>query len=165
MTFTNTIHQFSSSNFSANISRLPDFKYRIQKVVLPDIAISSTQLPTPFKQVDIPGDTINYGSLSIDFVLSESLDTYVEIVNWMKGLTAGDGFERFQKISLSSEGLISDITINLYSNNNLPQYEYLCHDCFPISLSTPTLDASSTDDDTNIISVVFALSSFDINKI
>ena len=160
MSYTNVLKQFSSSNFSVKLNKFPNLNFDIQAVTLPEISSGSAVLSSGLGMIPVPGDTNTYGSLTIEFIINENFDSWIEIFKWFK---AKEEFENFN--DLEEEGLLSDISVILYSNNNEPNYEMVCYDCFPISLSNFTLDTRNQQDDTIVVPVIFELSNFDMLKI
>ena len=81
----------------------------------------------------------------------------MEIQNWIRGLGYPEKISEFTKLEetavlgvetkfgQSGDNIYSDGTLQVLSNNLIPQFQVVFRDCFPYSLSTITFDATDTD--------------------
>ena len=81
----------------------------------------------------------------------------MEIQNWIRGLGYPEKISEFEnlekqavlgretKFGQSGDDIYSDATLQILSNNLVPQFQVVFSDCFPYSLSTVTFDATDTD--------------------
>ena len=105
-------------------------------------AMQSTYL----RDLDVPGDKVQFGDLTIRFLVDEDLGNYMEIQKWIRGL----GYPESEKILLNlqklgpgdvggnfaNEGLniYSDATLQILSNNLVPKFQVFFKDVFPYFL-------------------------------
>jgi hypothetical protein len=134
--------QVENRNFLANI---------------PSIDLGVTLQPNYLRDVPIPGDKIEFGDLTIRFLVDEDLTNYMEIQNWIRGLGFPESPKEF--FDLEKEGqeygiiptdgggdnIYSDATLQILSNNLVPKFQVMFKDIFPYSLTTITFDATDTD--------------------
>ena len=73
------------------------------------------------------------------------MNNYLEVYNWLIGITFPQKFDQSKTIKESKEGLISDISILILNSNKNPSINITYKNCFPISLSEITLDTTSSD--------------------
>ena len=111
--------------------------------------------PSYFKNIPVPGDKIQFGDLTLRFLVDEDLVNYMELQRWIRGLGYPENMDEFRK--LESEGVMptnfgqagddiySDGTLQILSSNLVPQFQVVFNDLFPYSLSTVTFDATDTD--------------------
>jgi hypothetical protein len=73
------------------------------------------------------------------------MNNYLEIYNWIKGITFPQNFDQFKEINESKEGRFSDISVLVLNSSKNPSINITYRNCFPISLSEITLDTTSSD--------------------
>ena len=112
---------------------------------------------TYFKDIDVPGDKVTFGDLTIRFLVDEDLGNYMELQKWIRGLGYPESekdIRDLQKLGPGDVGglygreglnIYSDATLQILSNNLVPKFQVFFRDVFPTSLSTITFDATDTD--------------------
>ena len=122
---------------------------------IPSLDLGTAQQTSYLKDIDIPGDKIVFGDLTIRFLVDEDLFNYMEIQNWIRGLGYPEKLSQLKDLSedgkiksrfgQSGENIYSDATLQVLSNNLIPKFQVMFKDVFPHSLSTITFDATDTD--------------------
>ena len=118
-----------------------------------DLAIATQ--PTYLKDIDVPGDKLSFGDLSIRFLVDEDLGNYMEIQRWIRGLGYPDSLNEFELLEAQAEvfgrytkdqdNIYSDGTLSILSSNLVPKFQIFFRNLFPYSLSTMTFDATQSD--------------------
>ena len=171
----------SPTQFKFSIFKLPKVEYFCTAANIPGVTLGSTSLPTPLKDVTIPGDKLDYDTLNISFLVDENLENYREIHGWLTGLgfpkdysqyralqSAGsDRFPTTTNETYSSEigqvskqtpddgGLYSDATLFVLTSKNNSNIEIRFRDVYPISLSGLDYNQQATDVDYLTATVTF----------
>ena len=171
----------SPTQFKFSIFKLPKVEYFCTAANIPGVTLGSTSLPTPLKDVPIPGDKLDYDTLNISFLVDENLENYREIHGWLTGLgfpkdysqyralqSAGsDRFPTTTNETYSSEigqvskqtpddgGLYSDATLFVLTSKNNSNIEIRFRDVYPISLSGLDYNQQATDVDYLTATVTF----------
>ena len=159
----------SPLNFKFTIKKAPHVNFFIQKVNVPSITLMPPNFPTPFVNVPIPGEHIDYSELQITFKVDEDLQNYLEIHNWIKSLGKPDNFEQYKEIqdkkSWTGDGIYSDISVMILSSTKSANYEVVYTDAHPVSLSGLTFN--TVDEDVNYIEATasFKYTLYNIEKI
>lgn len=161
----------SPTQFKFNMIKLPKVEYFCTKVNIPSISLGGTTQTTRFKDIPIPGDKLEYGSFSMDFIVDENLENYREIHGWLVGLgfptkyneytdLLSSGSDRFPispsagtqdagknpKSKTQEQGpILSDATLSILSSKNNPVLEVRFKDVYPNSLSGLTYDQQAQD--------------------
>ena len=129
---------------------------------------------TYLRDIDLPGDKVQFGDLTIRFLVDEDLGNYMEIQKWIRGLgypESGKDILDLQKLGpgdiggrYDREGLniYSDATLQILSNNLVPKFQVFFSDVFPTSLSTVTFDATDTDIEYFTAEVTFKYTMYNI---
>ena len=64
----------SPTQFKFIINQLPKVEFFTVAANVPGVSIGETVLPTPFRQIPIQGDMVDYESLEISFIVDEYLE-------------------------------------------------------------------------------------------
>jgi hypothetical protein len=144
------------------IQNFPQVTYFCQSATIPSINIGVATFPTPFVDIPKPGEKIDFGELTIKFLIQENLSNYIELYNWLIALGFPESRQQFQKkfggastISPEGDGAsslrrtdaaeYSDATLLALDSNYNPVAEFSFKDCFPVSLTGIEFDVSSGD--------------------
>jgi len=145
----------SPVGFKFSLKRAPGVAFFCNQANIPSIDLGIAEQPTWLKNIDVPGDKIQFGDLTLRFLVDEDLVNYMELQRWIRGLGYPENMDEFRK--LESEGVMptnfgqagddiySDGTLQILSSNLVPQFQVVFNDLFPYSLSTVTFDATDTD--------------------
>jgi hypothetical protein len=156
---------FSPLEFVVSVKRLPNVQFFTQSVNIPSFSMQLIEQPNPFKPIPVPGDRAVYGDLPISFIVDESMDNYIEVYNWMKGLAFPDNFNQYRNLDVSEYGLLTDISIVVMNSHKNPNIEFQFKDCFPVSLSDVTLDTTQSDLIYPQATVTFTFKDFTITQL
>ena len=165
MTLNTSIRQnyLTPTNFKFNIKRLPNVSFFCQSVNIPGLSFPPTEMHTPFKNVYVPGHgKLEIGQFTVTAAVDENMHNYLEIYNWMIGLTFPHDFTEYANL-VEGEGLVSDATLHIMSNSKNPNVSVSLKDIFPISLGDINMSITETDTPTITFDVAFQVNSFSIN--
>ena len=171
----------SPTQFKFSIIKLPKVEYFCTTANVPGITLGTSAQATPFKDIPIPGDKLDYDTLNIQFLVDENLENYREIHGWLTGLgfpkdrsqfrslqAAGtDRYPTTTREDLNKElgdvskqtsddgGLYSDATLFILTSKNNSNIEVRFRDIYPISLSGLDYNQQATDVNYLTASVTF----------
>jgi hypothetical protein len=160
------------NKFQLNFARTPNLQYFCQTITLPGIATSEIAMPNPFVELYSPGEKAIYDMLNVTFYIDEELKTWLEIHDWIRGMTFPTDFAEYvnlrnlsPNISNTATPQFSDAVLTLYSSANIPYFRFKFYDCFPTSLST--FFVTSTDSPENPITAdcTFRFSYYNVDKL
>jgi hypothetical protein len=145
----------SPTGFKFALKRSPAAAFFCNQANIPSLDLGIAQQTSYLKDIDIPGDKIVFGDLTLRFLVDEDLFNYMEIQNWIRGLGYPEKLSQLKDLSedgkiksrfgQSGENIYSDATLQVLSNNLVPKFQVMFKDVFPYSLSTITFDATDTD--------------------
>jgi hypothetical protein len=142
----------SPLGFKFALARSPNLNFNVQDVRLPGLQLSQAESPTPFVSIPIASH-ITYNPLSVSFRVSEDLDDYLEIHNWMVGLGAPESFDQYKALKSAEPGnpktVYSDITLLIMNSSMRSNIKVTFYDAFPVSIGD--LSFNTTDTDVNYI--------------
>tara|TARA_X000000368_G_scaffold409593_1_gene391774 strand:- start:27081 stop:27698 length:618 start_codon:yes stop_codon:yes gene_type:complete len=177
----------SPTQFKFNILKLPKTEYFCTAVNIPGISLAGTPVQqTMLKDIPLPGDKLNYESLTMTFLVDENLENYQEIHGWLRGIGFPEDHKEFQNTLTSGNdrfpgstsnvlgdagrtkyappktgGLYSDATLSVLSNKNNSVVEVRFSDVYPTSLSGLLYNQQATDVDYLTASVSFEYKIYD----
>lgn len=139
----------SPIGFKFTIEKAPKASYLCQSAAIPDISVGSIDVPTPLTRYPIEGN-FTYGDFSIEFLVDENLENYLELHNWLRPLGVPYGYgerDAFSKrVSQGKQVLkFSDATLEVLTNSMTSNFKVVFFDLFPVSLSTLEFDATTTN--------------------
>ena len=159
----------SPTQFRFGIHQLPKVEFFVTAVSLPGITLGTTTLATPFKDIPVPGEKLDYDILTINFIVDEYLENYISLHNWITGLGFPESrsqFETFRDVTSNTpaeragakqidigkvgaatpdKAMYSDAFIMLLSNKNNPILQVNFEDIFPTSIGGLDYNQSATD--------------------
>ena len=145
----------SPVGFKFSLKRAPGVAFFCNQANIPSIDLGIAEQPTWLKNIDVPGDKIQFGDLTLRFLVDEDLVNYMELQRWIRGLGYPESMDEFRKLEgeavmpgnfcNSGDQIYSDGTLQILSSNLVPQFQVVFSDLFPYTLSTVTFDATDTD--------------------
>jgi len=131
----------SPLGFRFLLSRAPNVEYFCQSAALPSLSMGEALQPTPFVTIPRPGDKLVYELFSLRFRVDEDLTNYLEIHDWMVGLTHPENFDQYRTL----ESKVSDGSIIILTSNNNASIRVAFTSMFPTSLSSLPFDITGSD--------------------
>ena len=135
----------SPVSFVVSVERLPNVEFFTQKAVIPGLSMTPTTQPTPLKTLYNIPDRLEYQELDLSFIIDESMKNYNEILTWMEGLGTPDSSDQYKNLKETKFADRSDITLLIQNSNRNPNLKFTFKDCFPINLSSISLDVTQQD--------------------
>ena len=141
--------------FQFNLKRSPKVAFFCNEANIPDLTLGVAVQPNYLRDIPTPGDKIEFGDLSLRFLVDENLENYLELQDWIRGLGYPESVQEFR--DLAADGIVkgpyvkdrqniySDGTLQILSSNLVPKFNVNFRDLFPTSLTTLTFDATDTD--------------------
>lgn len=135
----------SPLEFVVTVKRLPNVQFFTQRASIPSLSLQPIERSTPFKTLHETGDRLTYGELNLSFIVDEKMNNFIEIYNWIHGISFPDRFEQYKSLDASEYGVRSDISIVVMNSHKNPNIEISFKDCFPTGLGEISLDTTSND--------------------
>ena len=148
----------SPVGFKFGLQRCPGVAFFCNEANIPDMTLGEATQPTYLKNIPVPGDKIEFGDLSLRFLVDEDLSNYMEIQNWIRGLGVPEDLGEFEELEekgtladalgqfkQSGDDIYSDGTLQILSSNLVPKFHVKFRELWPYSLTTMTFDATDTD--------------------
>ena len=157
------INQLNVVSFETNFLRMPGVNYFCQRVSIPGINLSNTILSTPYANIPIEGDVLEFEDLTIGFIVDEDMQNYLELYNWLQSLGFPDNYSQYDN---ETSSIKSDVNILIHTNKSNPNYSIVFKDVFPVSLGAIAFDTNDTTLDPIVIDATFKYTgAFTVNKL
>ena len=178
----------SPTQFRFGINQLPKVEFFVTAINLPGISLGTTIMSTPYKDISLPGEKLDYSGLTVEFLVDEYLENYISLHNGMTGLGVPKDREEFKtyrdvtsntpatptaeaksdiKVGTATpdRAMYSDAFIMILSNKNNPIVEVSFENAFPISLSALDFTQTATDVEYMVATAEFAYQIYEIKTL
>ena len=145
----------SPTGFKFILKRAPKVSFFGNSANLPAISMGTAVQPTYLKDIDRPGDKVQFEDFNFRFLVDENLENYLEIYNWIRGLGYPESLQEIYDWQKSDKNFIqprhselnlfSDATLQILTSSENPNFKIVFQDMFPVGLSTLNFDATSED--------------------
>ena len=157
------LNQLNVVSFETNFLRMPGVSYFCQRVNIPGISLSNTIQSTPFANIPIEGDILEFEDLTIGFIVDEDMQNYLELYNWLLSLGFPDKYSQYDN---ETSSIKSDMNILLHTNKSNPNYSIAFKDVFPVSLGAISFDTNATTLDHIVVAASCKYTgAFTVNKL
>jgi len=147
----------SPVGFKFSLKRAPGVAFFCNQANIPSMDLGIAEQPTYLRDIPTPGDKIEFGDLTLRFLVDEDLVNYMELQRWIRGLGFPESMQEFRNLEgeavlpgnfgNAGDDIYSDGTLQILSSNLVPSFQVVFSDLFPYTLSTVTFDATDTDID------------------
>ena len=141
----------SPAGFLFNITKEPKVSFFCTSASIPYLSFETSIQPSYLKDIDVPGEKLQYGDLVVRFLVDEDLNNYMSIHNWMTGIgypeSAGD-FKTETTAPDTSRDLnlqYSDGSLTIQNSNFRTCAIVRYKDMFPTSLTSLEFDTGVSD--------------------
>ena len=141
----------SAVGFKFTLAKYPKVDFFSNSARIPEISLDVARQSTYLKDLDIPGEKLNYEDLTLRFMVDENMENYISIYEWLTGLGFPETTSQFRTLTTDDGGVrdqkeaFSDGTLRILNSNFREVAKVKFLDLFPTSLSSLDFDATSTD--------------------
>lgn len=148
------------SGFQFQLKKLPTVVFMVQTVQLPGLNLGITGQSNPFSTIKRAGDKVNFGDLTVTFIVDEDMISYSEVFNWMAALGRSENFMQYSDLKAAGavlgDGEYSDGSVTILTGENNPAVEIVYTGMFPTSLDLSPMESSDTSTEPVIATASFA---------
>ena len=137
--------------FKFTLAKYPKVDFFSNSARIPEITLGTAIEPSYLKDIDIPGEKLTYGDLTIRFLVDENMENYMAVHNWLKGVGFPETPQQFKDQTTDSEGIreekgvFSDGSLHILNSNFQNVAIVKFQDLFPVGLTSLEFDATETD--------------------
>ena len=141
----------SGVGFKFNLTKFPKVDFFSNSARIPELNLELTQQPSYLKTIDVPGERLTYGDLTLRFLVDENMENYISVYTWLKGLGFPESTKEFKDLTTDRDGIrdpkeaFCDGTLRILNSNYREVGKVKFNDLFPISLTSLEFDATNTD--------------------
>jgi hypothetical protein len=146
------LNPLSPNGFNFSITKVPNVTFFCQQASLPGITLGDPSFSTPFSTQPLPGDTLSYEPLTVQFVIDENMLNYNIIYNWIISLGFPESYQQYTTLlagdTVQYDELAknySDGVLQILDSNNNPVRSVTFYDLFPTALETLTFASTNVD--------------------
>lgn len=133
------------------------FSISVQNYKIPRVFGYISEQMTPKLNIPIIGNKMVYDMLEASFLVTENLESYIELHNWMRVAYAPMGTHEYDK-----DACYKDVILTIYSAQNNPILRISFKNAFPVNLDEVLFNTQTTDASPVKTKVEFAYQHFDI---
>tara|TARA_B100000131_G_scaffold166791_1_gene161230 strand:+ start:696 stop:1244 length:549 start_codon:yes stop_codon:yes gene_type:complete len=141
----------SPVGFKFTLSKEPKVSFFSNSTRIPEINLGTALQPSYLKDIDTPGDKLQYGDFTLRFLVDENLENYMKIHNWLTALGYPETTEQYKKGTLDEDGIrdpnivFSDGSLHILNSNYRDIAIVKFSELFPINLTSLEFEADATD--------------------
>ena len=144
----------SPTGFEFKLGKEPKVSFFCTSARIPEISLTTSVQPSYLKDLDIPGEKVSYGDLSLRFLVDENMENYMAIHNWLTGLGFPETTQDYVDLLEDPNDVtqpgdpkrgFSDASLSVLNSNFRVSSIVKFIDLFPISLSSLEFDTTATD--------------------
>ena len=166
----------SPVGFKFNLKRSPGVAFLCNSANIPDISLGEATQATYLRDIPTPGDKIQFGDLSLRFLVDEDLKNYMEIQHWIRGLGYPESVQEFRDLDAGGQipktnygqkqqDIYSDGTLQIQSSQFIAKFNVNFRDLWPYSLTTLSFDATDTDIEYFTADVSFKYTAYNLTTV
>jgi hypothetical protein len=141
----------SPVGFKFTLAKEPKVSFMCNSARIPEINLGIAKQPTYLKMIDVPGEILTYGDLTLKFLVDENMENYMAVHNWLTGLGFPESTEQYKELTTNNQGVrdskeaFSDGTLSILNSNYRSTATVKFRDLFPVSLSSLEFDATPAE--------------------
>jgi len=141
----------SGVGFKFNLTKFPKVDFFSNSARIPELNLELTQQASYLKNIDVPGERLTYGDLTLRFLVDENMENYISVYTWLKGLGFPESTKEFKELTTDKDGqrdpkeAFCDGTLRILNSNYREVAKVKFIDLFPTSLTSLEFDATNTD--------------------
>ena len=151
------VNQIQNRNFLApvgfkfTLAKYPKVSFFSNSARIPELSLGTAVQPSYLKDIDIPGEKLTYGDLTIRFLVDENMENYMAVHNWLKGVGFPETPQQFKDQTTDDDGIrdekavFSDGSLHILNSNFQDVAIVKFQDLFPVGLTSLEFDATETD--------------------
>ena len=127
--------------------RLPTTNFTLQSANLPGVSLGRLDHPNPAMASPLQGDRMFFADLNITFVVTEDLQNWKDLWEWMAGIANHNSTHSYGNLKNNDQttgmSLKSDATLTILNSAKVPAHRVQFSDMYPIQLSDLMFDTQA----------------------
>ena len=118
---------------SINAKEFANLEYFCTMTSIPALSLGEVSTPFRNQQTYTPGDRLDYASFDMRFIVSENMENYSELYNWIRNNAQEDKWK------------CSDMILHILTSSNNPNKRIRYVDAFPTNIGAIEFHTQNTD--------------------
>ena len=142
----------SPIGFKFALGKAPKVDFFCTNSRIPELSLGLANQPTYLKNIDIPGEKLTFGDLTLRFLVDENMENYMAVHNWLTGLGYPESTQDYVDLvkPVTAEpredlNQFSDGKLHILNSNFQDVAIVKFNDLFPVGLTSLEFDATETD--------------------
>ncbi len=141
----------SPAGFQFSITKEPKVSFFCTSATIPELSFETTVQPSYLKDINVPGEKIQFADLRVRFLVDEDLKNYMAVHNWITGIGYPESTQQFKTETTGDDSIrdmnlqFSDGSLTILNSNYRTSAVVKFNDLFPTSISSLEFDTSVTD--------------------
>ncbi len=158
----------SPVGFKFTLAKYPKVSFMCNSARIPELNLGVAKQPTYLKTIDVPGEILVFGDLTLKFLVDENMENYMIIHNWITALGGSGSLQEYADLITDNNGTrdgkeaYSDGTLRVLNSNYKETALVRFQDLFPVSITSLDFDATVTDIQYFTAQVTFKYTIYDI---
>lgn len=162
----------SPIGFKFTLNKAPKTAFFSNSASIPGLTLVNVVQPTYLKNIDLPGDKVEFSDFKLRFLVDEYVENYMEIQNWIRGLGHPESLQQTYNLQDSNPSLnqpiksqlnlYSDGTLTVLTSNQNPHFYVKFSELYPYYLSDLEFDATDSDVQYFTAEAYFKYTAYDI---
>lgn len=140
------------------LDKLPNLQITLSTFNIPGISLPSASFQSPFFNKPVYGDKLEFNNLFLNFVVSENLENWLEVFDWMYQLA-----NPIEKGDIDLTYITGTIIIHNSDNKPIFNVEFL--DIVPVSLGDMYFSETENSSEDITSSIVFEYEQYKVTRI
>ncbi len=136
-------------NWSLQFSKICEIELSCTTVSIPSLSIGKTEINNPFSKIVVPGEKIDFGELSLTFIVDEWYQNYRAIFDWMFMLGFPETHDQFPQNNEDKKHLMTDASLTLINSEGDAPINFQFEDLWPSTLGS--LEYTSQENSPNVL--------------
>ena len=125
--------------------RFKNLEFFAQTVTHPDISVGAVRVPFRGTDAHMPGDKLEYGTLTIEAILDENMNIYKEMYTWLEK-TVLEPYKTADKVKANDQDVTTyDMKLMVLSSKNNTTNTIQYKSAFPISIGSINFQSTAGD--------------------
>ena len=130
------------TNFLMSFDRVPVTSFTCQKAQIPGLTLGTVNSSFATGFFTMPGENVAYSTLNLQCYMTEDFQNYLELHNWIRGISVSDGYENREAYLAANGREVTDATLSITSNALKYQFDVRFESLFPTSIDTIDFDVT-----------------------
>ena len=141
----------SPVGFKFTLAKYPKVAFFSNSARIPELSLGTAIQPSYLKDIDVPGEKLTYGDLTIRFLVDENMQNYMAMHNWLKGIGFPETPQQFADQTTDKDGIRDPLevfsagSLHILNSNFQDVAIVKFNDLFPVALTSLEFDATETD--------------------